>query len=525
MKFKKIYALLLLTSLLSPLYGVSLRYAQKLTNYHSFRYLYSMSQSQDKTYFATDNGAIVYSHIFRCWERPMNYPQGLLDKNIKTIYYHPATGYLWAAADQALYVLFGDAAFQWEKIDFFGTCRRIGSDNNRLFAETYSQVLELDPYTGSVIHPVNPENFSITWSVSSIKMDLYQVQFTGQYFIDVDGSSVVESAFRKYPISFSVYGNNQNLWMGTLGNGLYTGDRSTLFVQHMPYGLLNNNVTRCDVFGNKVFIGHGIDYKGPDDRNGWTETHTEFQNFRWIDEDDVPVLGNQTVRGFLYYQDTLLVITDHSIIVERPQKNDFMTITPGVGLINTVQDVVQCDTMAWIIAESGIFKINIKELSISPVLDIPIQIQTAIFMDGYLYLGSHFGILVYEVSDSSTLIFKKDFINVYYGVQNLAENGKNIFWSDDFSIRKADPYLNNLTTLPVTDLRRGIYINDIACDTAYIWVGTNQGLFSFNLATEQTEHITMNEGLCSNRIQTLEISDNILYIGTDQGLTRYEIND
>jgi len=522
MKRINILTLFLLWILISPLYAVSPHYSEKMTNYHSFRYLYSMSQSDDRTYFATNNGVIVYSHLFRQWQKPMNRPMGLPDTDIRTIYYHRATGYLWAAVNRDLYVLYGDAAFQWEKIDFQGYCKRIGSDGNRLFADTYDGIVELDPYTGNFIKKIHVQDMKINWSVSGIEMDLYQVQFTGEYFIDTEGS-VVKSPFVKYPIAFSVYGNSQNLWMGTLGNGLYSGDKTVRIVEHQPYGLLNDNVTRCFASGDQVFIGHGIDYKGLDDRNGWTETREEFQVFQWIDDDDVAVLGNQSVRGFMQYHDTLLVITDHSIIVSGPGDDNFQTITPGVGLINTVHDVVQQGRTGWILAETGVFEIDLKELYIRPVQDIPIKIQTGLQIKNYLYLGSYSGIMVYEVSDTNHLNFRKNFINIRYGVNHLTENGKHIYWCDDVFIMESDPRLESVRTLPVTGLRRGIRITDIACDTSNVWVGTNQGLFSYNLKTEQTAHLTQEEGLCSNTIQTLEISGNILYIGTDQGLTRYEI--
>jgi ligand-binding sensor domain-containing protein len=131
--------------------------------------------------------------------------------------------------------------------------------------------------------------------------------------------------------------------------------------------------------------------------------------------------------------------------------------------------------------------------------------------------------MVYEVSDTNHLDFRKYFINIRYGVDHLTENGKHIYWNDDVFIMESDPLLKSVRTLPVTGLRRGIWITDMACDTSNVWIGTNQGLFSYNLKTEQTAHLTREEGLCSNTIQTLEISGNILYIGTDQGLTRYEI--
>ncbi|RKY51506.1 MAG: hypothetical protein DRP86_01035 [Candidatus Neomarinimicrobiota bacterium] len=522
MKPIRILTLLLLWKLITPLYAVSPHYSEKMTNYHSFRYLYSMSQSDDRTYFASNNGVIVYSHLFHQWKKPMNRPMGLPDTDIRTIYYHRATGYLWAAVNRDLYVLFGDAAFQWEKVDFDGYCKRIGSAGDRLFADTYDGIVELDPYTGALINTIKEPDLKINWSVSGIEMDLYQVQFTGEYFIDTDGS-VVGSAFVKYPIAFSVYGNSQNLWMGTLGNGLYTGGRTVRIVEHQPYGLLNDNVTQCLVSGDQIYIGHGIDYNGLDDRNGWTETCKAFQEFKWIDDDEVAVLGNQSVRGFMKYRDTLLVITDHSIIVSGPGEDNFQTITPGVGLINTVHEVVQQGHTGWIIAETGVFEVDLKELYIRPIQDIPFKIQTGLQINNHLYLGSYSGIMVFEVSDSNHLDFKKNFINIRYGVAHLTENGEYVFWSDDVFIMKGDPRLESVQTLPVAGLRRGIRIRDIACDTSYVWVGTNRGLYSYNLKTEQTEHITREEGLCSNNIQTLEISGNILYIGTDRGLTRYEI--
>jgi uncharacterized pyridoxamine 5'-phosphate oxidase family protein len=514
---------LLCPILVRSLSAVSPYYSERLTNFHSFRYIYSMSQSQDKTYFATNNGLIVYSHIFKAWEKPMNRPLGLPDRDIRTVYYHHATGYLWAASESELYVLYAESAFQWEKTGFSQTISRLGSLGERLFAEVQTGIEEVDPHRGSVIENEELPKNKIDWSVSGIDIDLYQVQFTGEYIIDSD-ASVVQNAFVKYPIAFSVYGIYQNLWMGTLGNGLYTGDRTMKIVRHTPYGLLNNNVTKCMVWDDKIYIGHKIDYHGEDDRNGWTECNEEFQVFQWIDEHKVPVLGNQAVRGFILNRDTLITVTDHSIIVSEPQRDGFKTITPGVGMINSVKEVVQDDQAGWIMAETGLFLIELSDLSIRPVLQTPARLLTGLRMGDKLYLGTFSGLRMYSVTDSLSLNHEKNYIDIRYAVDNLAGNGEHIFWNDDYFVMSATPDLSELKRIPITEFSRGIVISDIVCSKTMLFIGTNRGLYTYNLNTEQISRISTDEGMCSNKIQTLELSEDVLYIGTDKGLTLYEFN-
>lgn len=506
---------------IQSLSAVSPYYSERLTNYHSFRYIYSMSQSQDKTYFATNHGLIVYSTIFKLWEKPINRPVGLPDRDIQTVYYHPATGYLWAAVGNELYVLYAETAFQWEKTDFSQQTSRIGSQGERLFAEVRNGIVEVDPYRGTLIDSAELPDDKIDWSVSSIEMDLYQVQFTGEYLIDSDGS-IIQDAFVKYPIAFSVYGRYQNLWMGTLGNGLYTGDKTMKIVRHSPYGLLNNNVTHCIVRNDQLFIGHDIDYSGEDDRNGWTETTPEFQVFQWIDEHKVPVLSNQAVRGFMLYKDTLITVTDHSLVVSDPRRESFKTITPGVGMINNVRDVAQDDMAGWIMAESGLFVMDFSDLSIRPVLQTPAQILSGYRMGDKLYLGTYSGLRMYTVTDSLSVRHEKNYIDIRYAVDNLTGDGKQLYWNDDYFIMSAKPDLSEIRRIPVPELSRGIVISDIVTDGRFLIIGTNRGLYSYNLETEQVNRMSREEGLTSNKIQTLDIWDNIVYIGTDKGLTIYE---
>lgn len=524
MKIKILSGALSLFILIRIMVAYSPFYSDKLTNYHSFRYIYSMSQSQDKTYFATENGVVVYSHIFKEWEKPMNQPKGLPGLDIRTVYYHKDTGYLWAAVEDKLYVLYSESAFRWEKVDLFYKCIRLGSYGERLFADVGKGYIELDPLTGVIIQENVKINFSVDWSVSGIEMDLYKVQFTGEYLIDTDGS-VVQSAFVKYPIAFFVYGIYQNLWMGTLGNGLYGGDRFMMLVEHIPYGLLNNNVTNILVRDKQVFIGHGPDMTHHDDRNGWSESETDFQSFRWVDNYMVPTLSNQSVRGFLKNNDTLLTITDNSIIFYDPGRDDIHTITPGVGLINSVTEVMQDDKYGWILASTGLFIIDLKDLYIKPLSNISGISLTGFRNHERLYLGGYYGIQVYAVADSLLLTPIFEYTRHNYAVRNLTGNGKKLFWSDEHAVLSSDLRISNVKRIHLPGVSTYDRINDLECNDTWLWVGTNQGLFTYNLNTEQIAHITLEEGLCSNRIQTLELSGNILYIGTDRGMSIYEFEN
>ncbi len=510
--------------LIRTAFPYSAYYSEKLTNYHSFRYIYSMSQSQDKTYFATENGIIVYSHVFKEWEKPMNQPIGLPGLDIRTVYYHKETGYLWAAVEDKLYILYSESAFRWEKVDVFYKFIRIGSSGERLFADVGKGYVELDPYNGTIIQNNVNINFPVDWSVSGIEMDLYKVQFTGEYIIDTEGS-IVQNAFVKYPIAFSVFGIYQNLWMGTLGNGLYGGDRFMMLVEHVPYGLINNNVTKIMVRDGLVLIGHGPDMGGHDDRNGWSESDTSFQYFHWFDDYMLPTLSNQSVRGFVKNNDTLLVITDNSIIFNDSSGDDIHTITPGVGLINSVTEVMQDEKYGWILASTGLFMIDLKDLYIKPIPDIPGNSLTGYRNNDNLYLGGYFGIQVYSVTDSLLLRPVYEYTRHNFAVRNITGNGKKLFWSDEHAVLSSDPRITNVKRIHLPGINTNDRINDLVCNDTWLWIGTNQGLYSYNLNTEQIVRITQEEGLCSNRIQTMELSGNILYIGTDKGMSLYEFEN
>lgn len=67
----------------------------------------------------------------------------------------------------------------------------------------------------------------------------------------------------------------------------------------------------------------------------------------------------------------------------------------------------------------------------------------------------------------------------------------------------------------------GAAVNKLVVDQTILWVATDDGVIRFDIGSQKSTKLTMDDGLPSQRVSTVAYDDQYVWFGTNKGLTRY----
>ena len=71
----------------------------------------------------------------------------------------------------------------------------------------------------------------------------------------------------------------------------------------------------------------------------------------------------------------------------------------------------------------------------------------------------------------------------------------------------------------------GATVNKLVVDQSILWLATDDGVIRFDIGSQKSTKLTMDDGLPSQRISTVAFDDQYVWFGTNKGLVRYRKTD
>ena len=71
----------------------------------------------------------------------------------------------------------------------------------------------------------------------------------------------------------------------------------------------------------------------------------------------------------------------------------------------------------------------------------------------------------------------------------------------------------------------GATVNKMVIDQAILWLATDDGVIRFDIGSQKSTKLTMDDGLPSQRVSTVAFDDQYVWFGTNKGLVRYRKTD
>lgn len=285
-----------------------------------------------------------------------------------------------------------------------------------------------------------------------------------------------------------------NVWLGLLQKGIFMQPRTETPFNYMGFKLGANNL-----IGQACVTSVLIDSKG----------------CTWIgtDKDGLYSFDNNNRPTYHYkenFPSTILSITE-----DNQGRIWVGSFREGCGWIDT--------------KSHSFHRQPLPQGNAVSVFDLVCDQQGTLWLatmgEGLLRLQPKTGeIKTYKTSENAVTDRKANsLVNDYISKMSLSPDGKRVYLATTMGVCCLDIATDSWTKVFGTNtINYGTPIRVIKEYDNKLWIGTNNGLYSYNLANKELRHMDMEKGLADNGIASIQQGkQGMIWLGTDHGLCRY----
>ena len=428
----------------------------------------SISEDNSFFYFGTDNAGILrFNKFSQQFDTPITEAQGLHSRSVKHVFYDEKTGILWAVGNQFIEYSFSKTS-DWYKSSYVPNrmiISDIGSSTNYLWVKSGPNFIKLDHVNGTNLGTYAfPDESDIDWGDMSYKyMNMTNFNFN-DYFVEsgwmltINGVSDNRGKFLKY----KSYHQSDHMfdWIGLDNGFLLQIDKFSKSIKPIYYGLGTNSIKDSLVDGDFLWIvGEGSITKF-DIYQNTTEVLRPEEYFQF-DESSISCITK--VDDEIWFGSN-----NGYMLVYNIKKDSFRKFGNFYGII----DMVYREDKVWILsrfnrASYNIFAID-KELKIRSDDTIPDTIDSS----WSEVLGMRFN----TIRNMESAFYSNNAIYISK-IDGLYEHRI----PASLSYVEYDKNVPNTRKLVDSTLYFNGFVRDILVVKEKIFIGTNTGLFIFDL--------------------------------------------
>ena len=285
-----------------------------------------------------------------------------------------------------------------------------------------------------------------------------------------------------------------NVWLGLLQKGIFMQPRTETPFNYMGFKLGANNL-----IGQACVTSVLIDSKGR------TWIGTDKDGLYSFDENKRPTFHYKEK-----FPSTILSITED---------------TQGLIWVGSFRE-----GCGWIDTKSHSFhRQPLPHGNAVSVFDLVCDRQGTLWLatmgEGLLRLQPKTGeIKTYKTSENAVTDRKANsLVNDYISKMSLSPDGKRVYLATTMGACCLDIATESWTKVfGANTINYGTPIRVIKEYDNKLWIGTNNGLYSYNLVNKELRHMNMEKGLADNGIASIQQGkQGMIWLGTDHGLCRY----
>lgn len=452
-----------------------------------FNYVYSVSCSMSRVYFATSAGIIVYNIVDQAYELPLTGTGGLDQRLVRRIWADQFDRKIYVRTDNGEYYEFDSFFEQWRYLDEL-------PDN-----------LDL-----SYVHVDNPDmiltEFDATYMGDGRFQDFYNRNFYTTDIID---------------------NHHGELYCGTWGYGPGKIHSSSFVMELLPYGLLQENVSTLYLEDSILWVAGPISYGV---RSGVSAFNLNANSFEYFENGLGRSFPEDDINCVIVDSTTLYVGTPIGLFfVDRESKVTKGPATRRWGLVDdNILSLARKDQSLFVGTAEGL---NMIDLATDSVYDVwsnhlyQRRVWDLELIDDDIWMGTSDGAYRYQIETDKLQKYQDPEIVLFSDVFDVEEFEDEIWFSADAGIVRLDKNTGKSRSfqdaLATTD-SRPLAVNDAIVATA----STNGVLIYFRGDKNyRSREFGVRDGLASDYVYELVIDGDYLWVGTDRGLTRFLWNN
>ncbi|GAB5539874.1 MAG: histidine kinase [Salibacteraceae bacterium] len=265
--------------------------------------------------------------------------------------------------------------------------------------------------------------------------------------------------------------NGNNIWLGTSGSGIlkFTGTHTTIF--GLSDGMASDQVMAIeeDENSNLWFATYGAGVL--------KYTSDGFKQFDFEDG-----INNNTVWSVENIGSEVWVGTSEGInIIANDQVSNF-SLNDSLPFIRVSSIFQDSKEHVWIGTRDGILRVKDNEITTPSSLKRKAITEVKSFceLNGVVWMSSRSGLRGWDIEQNALITPKDSAINDIY-ISSLAQNGSIIWAGTDDGVYGYDIVSEESCRVDVSEKPSANIVNFLAIDPDQdLWIGTDNGLFSLN---------------------------------------------
>ncbi len=460
----------------------------QMTTWSDFSFINSIAMSRDIVFFNTTEGILRYHRLQNKWFPPITVSDGLPEGPITRI----AASY----------------------------------DDTQLYVETELGVQSYN-FNHEWWYPeVEFPDELFTPSTPAVPMSRLFVPFG--YSMTTNGY-IADDRLRDFRITAMRDDEFQTIFGGTWGLGPLFIDNRDNETTVETYGLVQKRTDAVYIEGDSIWLaGNEGEFGVPDYQNrfGVTLADKELQTFKWIEPRYVNGFDSDIIYDIAGDDDNLYFAGQFGVSVLNRNDGSYFTLNQGKGLPRSEATALAVrNDSVWIGTTEGLalYRPSAQTINhVAPNLLGNLFITDLIIANDKLIIGSTRGAYYIDFTSKLTGSLKDPDGDLISEIRHLALYRNELLISTSYGLTSINLLTEKSSPIPHMSGPGGIYAS---AANERIYIGAyDQGLIIVTRGNNRRNIINVEDGLPSVDINALVPDGNYLWIGSAEGLTRFEWN-
>jgi ligand-binding sensor domain-containing protein len=335
-----------------------------------------------------------------------------------------------------------------------------------------------------------------------------------------------DTYFRRFDITAWLGDNFQDIFIGTWGMGAAKADDRDYTTVFLPYGLLQKTTDAIYIDGDSIWVaGNPGDQLAtyPDMRYGVTLFDRANQTFTYFEPRLIDGFDSEAIYDIAGDEKNIYFAGQQGLTILDRQTEQFYTLSLNTGLPdNEATAVAVAPDSIWVGTADGL---ALYLPSIDSVHVIGSRILGGRFITdlkiagGRLIIGTDQGAFYIDLARQKIGRLRDPDGSLGSNIRHISVSGDEILVSSEMGVTLIDIKTEKASAVPYTAVANGAYA--AAANDRFIAAATDDGLVMIERETGKSRTFTEDDGLLSVNINALVPDGDYLWIGSEEGLTRF----
>jgi len=497
----------------------------------------SISFSERYAYLGTELGGLQRFNILsNRFEESITRAQGLKSNTIKAVH-RASNGVLWVATPMGIeYSLSEEGDWRFISRDilqlpFGAVIYRIGESEQDIWLETSTLVYRLDPITGVVTGVMSNPDVSVLWSsgLISFQTDLSSLLF--DYSI-LDGwltdfRSLFSPNGKQMKVTTIAKNRMNDVWLGTEDGTFFIGDNTMKTFSPYIFSLANNDIQ--DIEGKYPFwIGGRL--------NEYTSGVSYFDSDRniydqYIFNENIN-MDRLSIYSIINLKDEIWFGGEDAILVYNIKKDFWRTYNINIGTDKSwINSFINIDDQIWLATNNGLIILNKDDKSQLDNELVDYFYNNSIYelkmTNHHIFIASEAGLFIFDkqinkIYDLKSFGYKsKDFISPsdHFNYTAITENNDNLYFANQSGIISFNLINRQWSNVVEPSIYGSLEVKSIVLNKENIFIATVNGLTQYDMINNSLE--IFNYKFIGD-INDMYIKGKKIWLGTSEGLISFQ---